>query len=102
MLEERVATPDGMGGQSVLWAGLGSLWAEMTPRTGRSEVISGREVARQIWRIVVRAAPVGAPSRPRADQRFREGTRIFNIQSVAELDGDARYLLCLAEEGLAV
>ena len=93
---------DGMGGQSIVWAQLGVLWAEMSPRTGRSEVVSDREVARQPWRIVVRASPVGAPSRPRAEQRFREGTRVFNILSVAEFDGDARYLICMAEEGLAV
>ena len=102
VLEQRVTAADGMGGQAVTWAALGTLWAEMTPGSGRAEVISGREVARQPWRIVVRAAPVGAPSRPRAEQRLREGTRGINILSVAEKGDDARFLTCYAEEGLAI
>ncbi|MEM9228848.1 MAG: head-tail adaptor protein [Pseudomonadota bacterium] len=102
VLEDRIAVADGMGGQSILWTALGTLWGEMTPGTGRSELVSGREVPRQPWRIVVRAAPVGAPSRPRAEQRLREGTRVFNILSVAERNDDARFLTLYAEEGLAI
>lgn len=99
-LQERVDTPDGMGGVSVAWTTLGTLWAAMAPRTGRSELVAGRQSARQPWRITVRGAPVGAVQRPRPDQRFREGTRVFDILSVAEADGAGRFLTCFAEEGV--
>lgn len=102
VLESRTATPDGMGGYVVNWTPLGSLWAEMAARTGREAVVSGRESQRQPWRIMVRGAPAGAASRPRPDQRFREGARVFNILSVAEADPAGRYLMCFAEEGPAV
>ena len=99
-LQERVDTQDGMGGASVAWTTLGTLWAEMRPRTGRSELVAGRESERQPWRITVRGAPVGAVQRPRPDQRFREGSRVFDILSVAEADGEGRFLTCFAEEGI--
>jgi head-tail adaptor len=50
------------------------------------------------YRIVVRAAPPGAPSRPQAGQRFREGGRLFAIRAVAEAGGAGRFLVCFAEE----
>ena len=52
------------------------------------------------YRIVVRGAPVGAPSRPRPEQRLREGGRVFYILTVAEHDADGRYLEIVAEEGV--
>jgi len=47
----------------------------------------------------VRGAPVGAASRPRPDQRFREGDRVFAILAVSEFDATGRWLECWAEEG---
>ncbi len=101
VLEARSDVPDGMGGSDGTWVALGTLWAEVTARSGRETVVAGGESPRQPYRILVRAAPVGAPSRPRTDQRFREGTRIFNIRTVQEADEGARYLACLAEEALS-
>ncbi|MCE8471036.1 head-tail adaptor protein, partial [Rhodovulum sulfidophilum] len=46
----------------------------------------------------VRGAPPGAPSRPAAGQRFREGTRYFHIRAVTEHDARGLYLACYAEE----
>ena len=34
-LEERVAEPDGSGGQVLAWRAVGALWAEMTARAAR-------------------------------------------------------------------
>ena len=50
------------------------------------------------WRITVRAAPYDSPSRPKPEQRFRAGSRIFRIVAVAEADHSARYLTCFAQE----
>ncbi len=101
VLETRARTPDGLGGHETVWVALGTLWAELDARTGREQIAAARESTRQPWRITVRGAPPGAPSRPRADQRFREGGRVFNILSVAEADPEGRFLICHAEEALA-
>ena len=50
-------------------------------------------------RILVRGAPAGSPSRPRADQRLREGARVFDILTVTEHDPAGRFLEIRAEEG---
>lgn len=93
---ERVA--DGAGGFAQSWVPLGTLWAEITSGTGTERFGEGVQLSRTRFKIIVRAAPFDAPSRPRPEQRLREGVRIFRILSVAEHDTDARYLTCHAEE----
>lgn len=97
-LERRVRTLDGAGGTTEEWSPLGSLWADLRPRTGG--ISDGQEVSlsRTLWRIVVRGAPAGASSRPRPGQRFREGERIFGILTVTEDGPQAKWLICQAEE----
>lgn len=97
-LEGLVRVADGLGGFADNWQGLGMLWAEVLPRTGREVSADQRLASAMGYRITVRAAPVGAPSRPRPDQRFREGARVFRILAVAERDAVGRYLTCFAEE----
>lgn len=104
-LEGPEAVPDGTGGQSRAWVALGTVWAAV--RAGPGREAGGRlrgdlPRALQNFRVVVRAAPVGDPARPRPDQRFREGARIFHILAVAEDDPAGRYLTChVREEGAA-
>lgn len=50
------------------------------------------------FRITVRAAPQGAPSRPTPLQRFRDGARLFAIEAVTEADPEGRFLVCFARE----
>lgn len=100
-LEAREVAPDGSGGQAVSWRPLGELWAEVAVRTGREVFAGERPGSRVMYRILVRGAPVGAPSRPRAEQRLREGDRVFDILAVAEADPAGRYLEIVAEEGVA-
>lgn len=101
VLEARETAPDGSGGQIVAWRALGGLWAELTARTGREDFVAARTAPVLRWRILVRGAPVGAPSRPRPDQRLREGARVFRILTVAEHDPDGRFLQIEAEEGVS-
>lgn len=93
---ERLA--DGSGGFLETWNALGQLWAEVTARTGRERAEQGARVSATAYRIVVRAAPLGSEARPKPEQRFREGARVFVIQSVAEAGHDGRYLTCFADE----
>jgi SPP1 family predicted phage head-tail adaptor len=90
---------DGSGGYHVTWVELGRLWAAVEPRRGRELFASDRTRSTVPYRIIVRAAPIGAPSRPRPEQRFREGARIFDILSVTEAEYRGRYLEIEAEEG---
>ncbi len=97
-LETPQITPDGAGGFVTEWHTLGTLWAEIRASTGRERQTELGPQGAQRLRVLVRAAPQGAPQRPRPDQRFREGARIFRILSVTEADAQGRYLLCLTQE----
>ncbi len=88
-------------GVAVDRAALGELWAEVTSRTGRERAEAGVPISTVSYRIVVRSAPVGAPSRPLPEQRFRDGARLFIIQAVSERDPDGRFLICFADEEVA-
>lgn len=102
VLEMTQRVPDGAGGYVESWAVAGTLWADIQARTGRTA--SGEEVSLSAtgFRIIVRAAPYGAPSRPVPGQRFRDGLRVFRIESVAERDAAQRYLTCFCEEEVVV
>lgn len=98
VLENQDRVPDGGGGFTEVWTPLGEVWAEVTARTGRERAEAGVPVSAVSYRIVVRATPYGALSRPVAEQRFRDGQRVFVIQAVADQGHDGRYLTCFAEE----
>ena len=70
----------------------------MTSLTGRAKVQGGVDLSVQRYRVTVWATPVGSASRPRPDQRFRDGSRLFLIHAVAEADSDGRYLTCFVQE----
>lgn len=98
VLEDPQRVADGAGGFAVTWVALGTLWAELTPGTGREA--AGEEVvkAQVAYRITLRAAPVGSDARPRPEQRLRDGDRVFSILAVTERDPRGQYLTCFARE----
>ncbi len=98
VLEAVARVPDGMGGFAVSWVARGTLWGDVRPGTGREVAdafLARPEVA---LRIFVRGAPVGAPSRPVAGERFREGGRVYPIRAVAEADPRGAWLVCFCVE----
>jgi len=101
VLEEAATTPDGAGGFARNWVARGTIWAMVLPGAGREGAQEGVTLAQAAVRIVVRAAPFGAPSRPRPDQRLREGGRVFVILAVTDHDPEGRYLACFAREEVA-
>lgn len=101
VLEERQDTADGAGGFLSTWASLGMLWAQVDGFAGREVGQLGVERSEVRLKITVRAVPVGAPERPRPDQRFREGNRLYRITAVSEQEPKARYLTCYAAEEVA-
>lgn len=100
-LETATRVSDGAGGYAETWAAAGILWAEIVPGSGRDP--AGEEVILTSvpYRITVRAATVGAVNRPRPEQRFREGPRIFTILAVTERDTAGHYLTCFCRQEAA-
>ncbi|MBW7921212.1 MAG: head-tail adaptor protein [Rubellimicrobium sp.] len=98
VLEEAGRAPDGAGGHVVTWAPRGVLWGEVVSTSGRGLAVAGADLSRVSHRIRLRATGFGAPSRPVAGQRLREGARVFRIVAVIEADAGGRWLTCLAEE----
>lgn len=98
-LEERQVAADGGGGETVAWAHLGTLWADLRPARGSESLIGGRSASRVTHRVVVRGAPEGSPRRPQATQRLRLGNRLFDILAVAEEDAAGAYLRLWVAEG---
>ena len=97
-LEGRVRVPDNAGGYDESWMELGVLWADVRASTGRERRGEAVTLSTVTYRITVRSAPHGAPSRPEPDQRFREGDRVFRILAVTERDPDQQYLTCYTRE----
>ncbi|WP_037227427.1 head-tail adaptor protein [Roseobacter sp. GAI101] len=102
VLEAPTRLVDGAGGYRETWVALGTVWADVQARGGREAAQASVPISRMGFAITVRAAPFGSPERPEPQQRFREGTRVFKIQTVSEQDQDARYLVCLAQEEVVV
>ena len=100
-LEERAMVPDGAGGFSGSWTPLGTLWADFTPRTGRGAPHDEVAASLTLFDVVVRSAPVGAPSRPRPGQRLVEGPRSFSIVSVTAHKTLNNFLTLKVEEEVA-
>lgn len=98
ILEAAQRQPDGSGGWSETWVALGVLWARVDPGTGRERAGEFVTLSSVPYRISVRAAPQGAPSRPRPEQRLRDGARIYRITAVTEEDPGGHYLTCFAQE----
>jgi head-tail adaptor len=98
VLEAPTELPDGAGGFSESWTALGIVWAEVRPGTGRESFGEAVTLARVPYKITLRAAPPGAPSRPEPGQRLRDGVWIFTILAVAERDPAGHYLTCFARE----
>jgi len=101
VLEEPVRVADGAGGYEITWSALGTLWADIRPGTGREREVHSLPRSQVPFVVTMRAAPTGAESRPKAGQRFREGTRIYNINAVTEAVGSRRYLKVRVTEEVA-
>lgn len=97
-LEAPVQVADGAGGYRKDWQVLGALWAAVKPGTGVEKAGEFVTLASVPLKIIVRGAPDGSPRRPKPEQRFREGARIYRILAVTEYDAAGQYLTCFARE----
>lgn len=98
VLESPSLNEDAGGGLSVVWTPLGAHYAAVSPASGAEVERQSQQAQRVTHRVTVRYAPMSGALRPRADQRFRAGERVFDIKAVFERDGRGRHLTCLCEE----
>lgn len=101
ILESPARVSDGAGGFEETWTALGTLWAQIKPRTGRLANGETGAVSIGAFRITVRGAPFGHSSRPEPGQRFRTGARLFRIEAVTEEEPSGLYLICQCQEEVA-
>lgn len=99
VLEAPVESPDGGGGTTRGWETLGVHWAEVRASAAVERTLGGIEASLVTHRLTLRWAPWGAPSRPRAHQRLREGERVYEVLGVTEADNHSRFLTVWAREG---
>ena len=92
-LQQPLETADDIGGVSVTWSDVATLWAEVRPKTGREGLWADMPAGRLASLIVIRHR-VGV----RPDMRFTDGARIFDIRAVFDPDGRRRFLHCLCVE----
>jgi len=98
VLEDPVDLPDGAGGMTRNWTAVGTLWADIRQLSARELELQELPVSSARCRITLRAAPFGAPSRPRAGQRFVEGQRVYRIIAVSEAGSAQKYVVAHARE----
>ena len=93
VLEGGVRTPDGGGGAMRPWIPVAELWAAITTATG-TETVAGEAISGRVSHAIeIRYRNDVSPA-----MRLRQGTRLFDIQAVFDVDGHRRFLKCLAQE----
>lgn len=98
VLQERQRVADGAGGYAETWVDLGTLWGDVQARGVSATEVSAGSTSLVRYRIMVRGASEGDPQRPQVGQRFRNGAKVYTIDSVSENDPNGMYLLCWARE----
>jgi SPP1 family predicted phage head-tail adaptor len=91
-LEQPARTPDGGGGAAVAWETVAELWAAVRPISGDERLAHDQLAGRLTHEVWIRYRPGVAPA-----MRFRDGTRIYEIVAVLEVQRRSR-LKCLCEE----
>ena len=93
VLEAPVSTPDGLGGATIAYETVASVWASIEWMRGGEEWVRGRPEQRTTHRITLRwRAGVDA------GQRLRHGETIYDLRAVHDPDGGRHRLVCLVEE----
>ncbi|CAN5208613.1 hypothetical protein BH10PSE7_BH10PSE7_03660 [soil metagenome] len=93
IIEAPAGAADGAGGWAPAWSEVATVWGAIEALPGR-EVTAGDATAGEArFRITIRHR-----GDVTAAHRLREGTRVFDITSVADPGGRRRYLDCLCTE----
>ena len=94
-LQRAVRTAADGGTATISWTSAGSLFARIEPVSGREIEIGDGVAARVTHKILIRHREDIGP-----EMRVVEGSRVFEIRAVVDLEGRRRWLQCLCEERL--
>lgn len=92
-LEAPETTADEIGGRSITWTPVATLWAEIETVDGKETGIAGETDAQLVHRITIRYRSDIGPA-----MRLTKAARIFRIVAVRDPDGSQRFLIIHAVE----
>jgi len=93
ILERPLHDDDGGGGESGNWQEVATLWAAIRPLRGGENYIAGQTDSRISHEIILRWREGLAP-----EMRLRQGSRIFEILAVINVDEKNAWARLLCEE----
>lgn len=92
-------TPDGAGGYALAWTTLASVWANISPLTGRELYTAGHQESRVTHKVTMRWRKDLAIT---PDMRLLYNERVLNIRAVINEGERNQYAILLVEEGAAI
>lgn len=99
-LQQRTVAQDPTGGQLAIWTDVATVWAEVTPLSGR-ELIAAQAVASETsHQVTMRWQPAFADPKAVAALRVIFNGRHFNINASINEDERNRTLMLLVAEGV--
>lgn len=94
-IQSATEAADGYGGNTVTWATLATVWAQVTPVKGREAEDVGRLAGLQTYLVTIRhRTDVGL------DDRVVWGSKTLNIRSLTNRDEHKHWLVMECEEGV--
>jgi len=96
VLERDLGVSDSEGGATSAWMPVASLFADIVPLAAEERVAGEALASRATHRIVIRHRGDVA-----GGDRFRLGSRLFDIDAVYDPHEDGRWLVCLVNERAA-
>lgn len=95
MVQSKILTLDGAGGQTVVWANFTTIWVEILPIKSDEKLIAGKVTQTTTHDIVTRYR-----TDITNDHRIVYGTRIFQINGVSIIEEKQRFLHLACAEGV--
>lgn len=92
VLQAPVETGDGAGGVVIAYQTVTTLWAQVTPKSGRGDV-----TAASLGALVTHTITIRAGQAVTTRSRFQDGARIYRVVAIRDSD-DRRFLVIDAEE----
>ncbi len=99
-IQQRSASIDAVGGQSINWNDVATVWASIEPSGGRELMSAQKMNIDNPATITIRWQSSFADPKAVAAMRVIYGPRIFNIHSAVNQEERNRVLVLLASEGL--
>jgi SPP1 family predicted phage head-tail adaptor len=98
-IQSETKTPDNAGGYTLAWTTLATVWANITPISGKEVFAAGHLEGHATHKVTIRwrSDLVLTP-----DMRLSYNSRTFNIRAVLNRGEENKQFLLYAEEGGAV